>query len=100
MGMIAALTPGQKNHHSIPCQHKMTELNLIEKSKVVIIDPRFAVQICRELPESFTELPSLTECDKSVELLCELFNFKQATPGWEGMMHIIREINTQASLQS
>ena len=91
MGMIAALTPGQETDLSIP-RHKTTKLNIVEKSKVVIIDHRFAKHVRRDI--TFRELPSLTECDMRVDLLWELsFNFKQTTPGWQGMMHIIYQGN-------
>lgn len=65
MHMIAALTPEQKIVQSVS-RHKMTELNVVEKSKVTIIDYRFARQICRDI--TFAELLSLTECDKSIAL--------------------------------
>ena len=91
MGMIAALTPGQRTDLCIP-RHRTTELNIVEKSKVAIIDHRFARHVRREI--TFNELPHLTKCDTRVDVLWELsFNFKQATPGWQGMMHIIYQGN-------
>ena len=91
MGMIATLTPGQRTDLCIP-RHRTTELNIVEKSKVAIIDHRFARHVRREI--TFNELPDLTKCDTRVDVLWELsFNFKQATPGWQGMMHIIYQGN-------
>ena len=91
MGMIAALTPGQRTDLCIP-RHRTTELNIVEKSKVAIIDHRFARHVRREI--TFNELPHLTKCDSRIDVLWELsFNFKQATPGWQGMMHIIYQGN-------
>ena len=89
--MIASLTPGQKTGHSIP-RHKMQELNIVEKSKVTIIDHHFAKHVLQDI--TFRELPSSAECDNRIDLLWELsFNFKQAMPGWQGMMHIIHQGN-------
>lgn len=48
MGMIAALTPGHKAGHSIP-RYKMQELNIVEKSKVTIIDHHFAKHVLQDI---------------------------------------------------
>ena len=89
MGMIAALTPGQMIVHSIP-RNKTTKLDIVRQSTVAIIDHRFATHI--RLDVTFAELPGFPQCDKKIDLLWELsFNFKGATPGWDGMMHIIHQ---------
>ena len=91
MGMIAAVTPGQKTVHVIT-RHHAAELNVVEKSKIAIIDHRFATHVCRDV--AFAALPSLPEFDQRIDMLWELsFNFKQAIPGWHGMMHNIFEGN-------
>ena len=42
----------------------------------------------------FEELPRLAECNKMLDLLWELsFNFKQTTPSWQGMMHMMHKGN-------
>ena len=43
MGMIAAITPGQNVAHKI-LRHKISELNIIDKSHVDIIEYSFARQ--------------------------------------------------------
>ena len=87
MGMVAALTPGHKTDQTIP-RHKTNALNIVEKSKVEIIDHHFAMHVRRKI--TFKELPNLTECDRRIDLLWELsVSFKQPTPGWQGMMHLI-----------
>ena len=45
MGMIAALTPGQKTNQRIP-RFKMNELNIVQSSKVAIIDYHFGKHFC------------------------------------------------------
>ena len=94
MGMIAALTPRQETLHKIP-RHKTAELNIVDKSTIVIIDHRFPKHLSREI--TFAELSELTnvpKIDRSVDLLWELsFKFKEPTPGWHGMMHIIHQGN-------
>ena len=89
MGMIAALTPGQKTDQRIP-RLKIKEMNVVRGSKVEIIDYHLDKHFCRDT--TFKELPRLAECNKMVDLLWELsFNFKQTTPSWQGMMHIIHK---------
>ena len=40
----------------------------------------------------FNDIPALINYDKTVDVLWELsLNFKQETPGWQGMMHIIHQ---------
>lgn len=40
----------------------------------------------------FEQLPALVSSDKTIDVLCELsLNFKQETPEWQGMMHIIHQ---------
>ncbi len=87
MGIIAALTPGQRNVHSIP-RNKIQKLSIAENIKVTIIEHRFAKHSCESI--KFAALPILEYCNKTVDLLWELsFNFKEAVPGWQGLMHII-----------
>ena len=40
----------------------------------------------------FDQLPALVSSDKTIDVLWERsLNFKQDTPGWQGMMHIIHQ---------
>lgn len=88
MGMIAALTPGQKTGQSITRQ----ELNIVENSKVNIVGHHFSRHVLQYI--TFRELLSPAERDNRIDLLWELpFNFKHATPGCQGMMHFIRQGN-------
>lgn len=89
MGMIAALTPGRKANRSIPRQ-AISKLRYAEKTRIDIVEYRFAKHACREI--LFKELPKPNKCDGPVDLLWELsFSFKQATPNWPGMMYIIHQ---------
>lgn len=91
MGMIAALTPGQKVTRVIP-REMMSRINLTEKTKIPIIDYRFAIKTRRDIV--FQVLPSLPDCDKRIDILWELSCiFKQDRPNWQGMMHIIHRGN-------
>ena len=98
MGMIAALTPGQRNVHSIP-RNKTQKLSIAENVKVPIIEHRFAKHSCESI--KFAALPILEYCNKTVDLLWELsFNFKEAVPGWQGLMHIIYQEKTHPGQSS
>ena len=83
MGMIAAMTPGQKTFQVVP-PHITSQLDISEQSKVSIIDYKFAKH-ARENAK-FVNMPVFPETNDSIDLLWELsFHFKQATPGWNGM---------------
>ena len=98
MGMIVALTPGQRSVHAIP-RHKITDLIIPEDAKVTITDynrSRYARESIK-----FQDLPIFPECDKKIDLLWELsFNSKQTIPGWHGMMLIIHQGNEHAGQSS
>ena len=82
MGIIAALTPGQKKDHVIP-RRNVANLDFSVKSKIPIIKYQTIM---------FEQLPALISSDKTIDVLWELsLNFKQETPGWQGMMHIIHQ---------
>jgi hypothetical protein len=87
MGMIAALTLGQRNVHSIP-RNKTQKLSIAENVKVPILEHRLAKHSCESI--KFAALPILEYCNKTVDLLWELsFNFKEDVPSWQGLMYII-----------
>ena len=89
MGMIAALTPGRKTMHLVKRQN-ITELNIVEMSKVDIIEYRFATHTLQNI--KFQELSGIQNCDMRVDILWELsLHFKQPAPNWQGMMHIIHQ---------
>lgn len=89
MGMVAALTPATRTVRTIP-RKKASELNIIDASKVPIVDYCFKKQVHKDV--IFKELPRYPVFDKSIDLLWELsFNFKEITPGWHGMMHIMHQ---------
>lgn len=68
------------------------ELNFVERSKVAVTDYCLAKHIRQNV--TFRQLPQLLDGDNRVDVLWELsFNFKQSTPGWHGMMHIIHDRN-------
>ncbi len=85
MGIIAAITPGRKKDCIIPRRH-ITNLDFAEQIKIPVIRYRFAKHVCQTTV--FNNLPALISCDRTVDVLWELsLNFKQETPGWQGMMH-------------
>ncbi len=86
MGMIAAMTPGQSTKRIVP-RRNISEVNIVDKTKVEIIEHRFSGHAHRTV--KFQELPKHV-CDRRIDLLWELsFNFKRATPNWQGMMHTV-----------
>ena len=89
MGIIAAITPGRKKDHIIPRRH-ITNIDSAGQSKIPIIEYRFAKHVRQTI--AFNNLPTLINCEGTVDVLWELsLNFKQETPGWQGMMHIIHQ---------
>ncbi len=86
MGMIGAMTPGQSTKRIDP-RRNISEVNIVDKTKVEIIEHRFSGHVHRTV--KFQELPKHV-CDRRIDLLWELsFNFKRATPNWQGMMHTV-----------
>ena len=91
MGIIAAMTPGQKVTRTIP-REVISRIHLTEKTKIPIIDYRFANKTRRDIV--FQVLPPLPDCDKRIDILWELScSFKENLPNWQGMMHIIHRDN-------
>ncbi|KAG7178151.1 hypothetical protein Hamer_G003931 [Homarus americanus] len=89
MGIIAALTLGRTKDHVIPRRND-TNLDFSVKSKIPIIEHRFAKHVRQT--SMFEQFPALVSSDKTIDVLWELsLNFKQETPGWQGMMHIIHQ---------
>ena len=89
MGIIAALAPGRKTRQIIPRQ-SASELKYVEKTRIDVVDYRFANHTCHKVV--FKKIPETTKCNQSVDILWELSSsFKQETPNWMGMMHIIHQ---------
>ena len=87
MGIIATITPGKQTSNSIS-RHKIKDTDLIEASKIDILDYRHAVHTTTNI--KFQSLESSPICDRSVDLFWEMsFNFRQISPNWQGMMHIL-----------
>ena len=85
MGIIAAITPGKQTSHSIS-RHRMKDIDLIETSKIDILDYRHATHTTHNI--EFQSLKSSPICDRPVDVFWEMsFNFKQMSPNWQGMMH-------------
>ena len=89
MGIIAAVTPGRWTNCLIS-KRNISELDTENKSKIPILEYTFANHACREIV--FQELPRFLNCDRRVDILWEVsLHFKQATPNWQGMMHILHQ---------
>lgn len=89
MGVIAAITPGKKRECIIPRKHIGT-LDFAVQSKIPVIEYRFAKHVRQSMV--FNDLPTLINVDRTVDVLWELsLDFKQETPGWQGMMHTIHQ---------
>ncbi len=90
MGIVAAVTPGQRTNRLIP-RRNISELKTAEnKTKIPILEYRFAKHACREVV--FQEFPRFVDCDRRIDILWEVsLRFKQATPNWQGMMHILHQ---------
>ena len=75
VGMIAALTPGQKKDHIIP-RRNAANLDFSVKSKIPLIEYSFAKHVSHTI--MFEQLPALVSRDKTIDVLWELtLNIKQ-----------------------
>ena len=89
MGIIAALIPGRKKDRLIP-RKNIANLEFAAKGKIPIIEHRFAKHVRQTIV--FEHTPTLVNIDRTIDVLWELsLNFKDETPGWQGMMHIIHQ---------
>ena len=89
MGMIAAITPGQQVTPTI-LRRKISELNIIDQTKVDIIEYQFAKHTRRCI--AFQPLPVLNVVGHNIDILWELsFRFSQPAPNWQGMMHVLHK---------
>ena len=89
MGVIAAVTPGKQMNRLIPRRH-ISELNSENKTKIPILEYRFAKHACHEVV--FQDISRFVECDRRIDILWEVsLRFKNDTPNWQGMMHILHE---------
>ena len=97
--MIAAVTPKQNTMLIIP-RRSILELNHAEKSKIDIVEYRFANYNCRKV--LFKSLPSFIKRDQeAADILWELSScFKQKTPSWSGLMHLIHRNHTHPGRSS
>ncbi len=58
--------------------------------QIPIIEHRFAKHVRQTVV--FEHTPALVKIDRTIDALWELsLNFKDETPGWQGMMHIIHQ---------
>ncbi|CAJ1064633.1 hypothetical protein SNEBB_002215, partial [Xyrichtys novacula] len=90
MGMIAAITPGKQVSYGIPRQ-KMAELKVVERTKIDIIEYRYTLHVNRNI--EFQALSYTSDvCDRKVDICWEMsFQFRQSTPSWNGMMHLLHK---------
>lgn len=89
MGIVAAITPGRKKDRAVP-RRNISNLEFAVQSKIPITEHRFAKHVRQTIV--FEQTPALVNCDMTIDVLWELsLNFKEETPGWQGMMHIIHQ---------
>ena len=89
MGVIAAVTPGKQTSHLIP-RRQISELKTENKTKIPILEYRFAKHACHEVV--FEDLPIFFDSDNRIDIMWEVsLGFKEATPNWQGMMHILHQ---------
>ena len=89
MGVIASVTPGKRTNRLIP-RRQISELKTENKTKIPILEYRFARHACHEVV--FEDLPRFLDCDQRIDILWEVsLGFKEATPNWQGMMHILHQ---------
>ena len=87
MGMLAAVTPGNKVAHMV-LRRKLSDLNTIDQTKVDIVEHRFARQALSSV--TFQPLPILDDIAHNIDILWEMsFRFAQPVPNWQGMMHVL-----------
>ena len=89
MGVIAAVTPGKQTNHLIP-RRQISELKTENKTKIPILEYRFAKHACHEVV--FEDLLIFFDSDNRIDIMWEVsLGFKEATPNWQGMMHILHQ---------
>ena len=87
MGMLGAVTPGNKVAHTV-LRRKLSDLNTIDQTKVDIVEHRFARQALSGV--KFQPLPILDDIAHNIDILWEMsFRFAQPVPNWQGMMHVL-----------
>ena len=87
--MIAAITPAQKTKRIIT-RRKLSELNVTEKTQVDIVEYRFSKHAYRSI--KFKQLPTPLTVDIQVDIFWELaLSYRQPTPNWQGMMHLLHK---------
>ena len=85
MGIIEALTHGQKKDHVTP-RRNIANFDFSVKSKIPLTEYSFAKHVSHTI--TFEQLPALVSRDKTIDVLWKLsLNIKQETPGWQGMTH-------------
>ena len=89
MCVIAAVTPGKQTNHLIP-RRQISKLKTENKTKIPILEYRFAKHACHEVV--IEDLPGFLDSDNRIDILWEVsLGFKEATPHWQGMMHILHQ---------
>ena len=89
MGVVASVTPGKQTNHLIP-RRPISEL----KIEIPILEYRFARHACHEVVR-------FLDSDIRIDILWEVsLSFKEATPNWQGMMHILHQRSQHPGLSS
>ena len=89
MGTIAAVTPGHETTHTI-LRQKISELYIIDLTKVDIMEYRFAKNTLRSI--EFQRLPVLNSFGHKCDLLREMsFSFSEPVSNWQGKMHTLHK---------
>ena len=89
MGVIASITPAKQMNYLIP-RRQISELKTENKTKIPILEYRFARHACHEVV--FKDLSRFLDCDKRIDIMREVsLGFKEATPNWQGLMHILHQ---------
>ena len=85
MGVIASVPPGKQTNHLIPQRLKI---------EISILEYRFARHACHEVVR-------FLDSDIRIDILWEVsLSFKEATPTWQKMMHILHQRSQHPGLSS
>ena len=90
MGMIAAITPRRQVCQTIP-RSRIKDLKIAaELTEVDVKEYQFTKYAHDNI--KFDPLPFLEAADQKIDLLWEMsLSFKQPTPNWNGMMHLLHK---------
>jgi len=89
MGMIAAITPRRQVSRTVP-RRRTEDLQIVDLTKVDVKEYRFTKYACDNI--KFEPLSFLEPADHRIDVLWEVsLRFKQTTPNWNGMMHMLHK---------